>query len=406
MANTIWIINQYASTPTTGMGGRHYYLAKGLAALGYRVYLISASYTHLLREPPKVVDAVTVVPENDFNMVWLKMPHYAEAHSKKRILNWFSFAWKLTRLHRVLTDKPDVVLYSSPSLVGYLGAERLARATGARLAFEVRDIWPLTLCEVGGYATNHPFIRFLQWVENRAYRRADVVLSNLKNAYQHMQQHGLDLTKFHWIPNGISLAEATRPEPLTKKVVELLDKSAFKVGYVGTLGVANCLDTLLKTAAELKRVSNVQFVLVGQGREESRLKQLAESLELNNVVFTGAIPKPQVQTVLNEFDVLFIGLTKDELFRFGVSPNKLFDYMYAAKPILYAIDSGDYHPVADIKAGLEMPPEDPQALANAILALQQTSADERLAMGQRAREAVTTQYDYAVLAKKLAEALA
>lgn len=387
------------------MGGRHYYLAKELTKLGYKVHVIAASYTHLLRKPPQINEPVTIEQCDGFNMVWVKMPHYEQAHSKRRILNWFSFAWKLQRLDRNIAGKPDAMLYSSPSLVGFLGAERLARKLGASLAFEVRDIWPLTLCEVGGFSQSHPFIRFLQWVENRAYRKADVVISNLKNASRHMMEHGLGAEKFHWIPNGISLEEVVHPAPLSEAVRGQLDPSAFKVGYVGTLGVVNCLDTLIDAASQLKDNQSIQFVLVGRGREVERLKQRAKLLGLDNVVFAGAIPKTEVQSALKIFDVLWIGANQTELHQFGVSPNKLFDYMYAAKPILYAIDSGDYHPIADAGAGYEIVPEDTKALADAILRLFQASTEEREEMGRNARNAVLTEYDYAKLAKKLASSL-
>ena len=123
---TIWIINQYSSTPETGVGGRHYYFAKSLAQLGYEVYLVGAAFTHLLREPPVLENNFKVEPIADnFNFVWVKMPTYAEAHSKKRIANWFSFAWKITKLKNIL-PKPDVILYSSPSLVGYFGCGKIS----------------------------------------------------------------------------------------------------------------------------------------------------------------------------------------------------------------------------------------------------------------------------------------
>ena len=113
-----------------------------------------------------------------FSVVWLKMPPYAQAHSKQRVLNWFLFAWRLRRLANIIPHQPDAVLCSSPSLIAFLGAQRLAKKYQARLVFEVRDIWPQTLIELGGHSPNHPLIRLMQWVENKAYRDADRVVSN------------------------------------------------------------------------------------------------------------------------------------------------------------------------------------------------------------------------------------
>ena len=109
--------------------------------------------------------------------------------------------------------------------------------------------------------------------------------------------------------------------------------------------------------------------------------------------------------MLARFDACFIGLTKDPLFRFGVSPNKLFDYLYAGKPIVYAIESGDYQPVAEAKAGLQVAPQDPQALAAAILELYRMPAPEREKMGHNGHQTALAQYEYGMLAQQLAAVL-
>lgn len=399
---TIWIINQYSSTPETGLGGRHYYFAKSLAKLGYEVYLVGAAFTHLLRKPPVFQDQFKIEKiENGFNFVWVKMPVYAEAHSKKRIANWFSFAWKITKLKNIL-PAPDVILYSSPSLVGYLGAEKLARDLSVPLAFEVRDIWPLTLCELGGYSESHPFIRLLQWIEDRAYKNADYVFSNLKNSYEHMQSRGMRLEKFAWIPNGFLKEEVEGAQLLEQVTLDQLPKDKFIVGYAGTLGIANALDSFIEAANQLKKYSEIAFVLVGNGKLKQRLQQQAEDLNLTNVYFVDAIPKKQVQSLLKVFDVCYIGLTKDPLFRFGVSPNKLFDYLYAGKPVLYAIDSGPYTPIADSQAGIQIEPENVQHIVEGVLKLYNISPEERAIMGHNGHQEAIQSYEYGSLTQKLA----
>lgn len=398
---TIWIINQYASTPETGMGGRHYYIGRALAKLGYTVYIIAASYTHLLREPITITDEFKVQKiTEDFRFVWVNMPQYPEAHSKKRIINWFSFAWKLPKLKNKL-PKPDIILYSSPSLVGYLGAEKLAKKLKVPLAFEVRDIWPLTLCEVGGYSNKHPFIMLLQAIEKKAYKNADFVISNLKNSYQHMQSLGMHSGKFTWIPNGFLKDEVENAAPLSTQTVEQLPKGKFIVGYTGTLGVANALEALINAANRLKEYSDIAFVLVGHGKQKAYLEEQASLLGLENIHFIDPIPKVQIQSMLNTFNICYIGLTKDPLFRFGVSPNKLFDYLYSGKPIIYAIDSGSYKPISDARAGIQIEPENDEQIAKAILDIYNMSAEQRELMGKNGHKEALQSYEYNSLAKKL-----
>lgn len=402
---TIWLINQYASTPETGMGGRHYYLARELAKLGHKVYLIAASYTHLLRHPPRVDQAYEILPTEGFNFVWVKMPNYPEAHSKKRIFNWFAFAWKLRGLKSAIADSPDAILYSSPSLVGFLGAKYLANYYKALLAFEVRDIWPLTLVELGGYSPRHPFIRFLQWVEDKAYREANCVISNLKNSVDHMVERGMAQSKFSWVANGFCMDEVTEKQGLSSATKERIPDNKFVVGYTGTFGLANALDSLILAAEIIKSNTEIVVVLVGDGKEKKALERLVDEKKLSNVRFVSPIAKVQIQSMLSLFDVCFIGLTGDPLFRFGVSPNKLFDYFYSGKPIIYAIESGAYTPVTDSQSGIQISAENPEAIAEAIMKLYEMSASEREILGSNGRNYALENHEYGHLAKKLAQAL-
>lgn len=400
----IWIINQYASTPQTGMGGRHYYLSKELARQGHNVYLIAAGFTHLLRQPPKLLQEYTIEPiEKGFDFVWIDMPKYSNAHDKKRVINWFLFTYKLLKLPKIIAGKPDVILCSSPSLVSFLGVERLSKKLKAKLAFEVRDIWPLSLVELGGYSPNHPFIKLLQWIEDRAYRNSDIVLSNLPNAVEHMVSRGMNRDKFTWIPNGFDLDELKNAEQLSKEVKSLLPTGKFIVGYAGTLGLANALEYFIEAAKILKDRTDIVFVLVGSGKEKQNLVQKAKGL--SNIKFIDPIPKQQIQSMLAEFDVCYIGLTKDPLFRFGVSPNKLFDYLISSKPIIYAIESGKYLPVDEANAGLSIPAQDSQAIVDAVLKLKSMTPQERKQMGKNGKKYALENHDYSKLAQKLSKAL-
>lgn len=342
---TIWIVHQYASTPETGMGGRHFYLAQELAKQGHKVYVIASSANHLLHSQPKLTGDITFEPAAGFTFVWVKMPDYSEAHSKQRVLNWFLFPWRIQKLAKLIADKPDAVLCSSPSPIAFLGAQRLAKKFKAKLAFEVRDIWPLTLTEIGGYSPKHPFIRLMQWVENKAYRDSDRVVFNLKNSVEHMVEHGLQKDKFTWVANGFSLDEVENAIPLETSVVNQLPKNKFIVGYTGTFGLANDLYTLIDAAEILKEEKNIGFVLVGGGKDKEQLTNYIKNRKLENVTVLDFIKKAQIQSMLANFDALTVGAKKEPMYRFGVSPNKLFDYLYAAKPILYYIESGNYTPV-------------------------------------------------------------
>ena len=398
---TVWIINPYSSTPETGMGGRHFYLAQELARMGHQVFVIASSTHHLLSKPIYTKQSIKIehiTPH--FNFIWVKGINYPQAHSKKRILNWFLFTWRLRLLAKKIATKPDAILCSSPSPFAFLGAERLAKKFDAKLLFEVRDIWPLTLIEVGGHSKNHPFIKLIQWVEDRAYRNADGVISNLKNSVEHMMQRGMEKRKFTWIPNGFSLSEAEQKAPLPPETLAQIPNNKFIVGYTGTLGLANSMDTLIDAAAILKKYTDISFVLVGHGKEKTVLQEKVKFKALNNVTFIDAIPKNQIQSMLIEFDACFIGWRKENLYHFGIGANKIPEYLFSGKPIIHAF-SGVCDPIEEYKAGLICEAENPEALAQTILHMQQISAKKRQTMGANGRAAALAHYEYSQLAKKL-----
>lgn len=398
---TFWFINQYSSTPETAMGGRHFYIAQELAKKGHQVYVIAGRYSHLLRNPKQFSEKYLIEEITpNFSFVWINLPEYAEAHSKQRVLNWFKFALALRGLKNSSLQKPDVVLYSSPSPIGSLAAQSLAKFFKVPFIFEVRDIWPLTLIELGGHSANHPFIRLMQWIEDRSYQKAKFAFSNLFNAVEHMQNRGLDKAKFHWVPNGVSLAEVSAKEPLSVDIFKQLPKDKFIVGYTGTIGVANAIDDLIEAAQLVSHHPDIHFVLVGSGKEKQEMQNKVQDLKLTNISFIDPIPKKQIQSMLEHFNVCYIGWQKNPLYRFGIAPNKLPEYLYAGKPIIHAF-SGKGDVVQQANAGITIEAEDPQAIADAVIQLYKLSDFERSVLGNNGHQYVLQHLEYKMIAEKL-----
>lgn len=401
----IWIINQYATLPATGMGSRHRHLARELAARGHDVTVIAARWTHLTHN----LAAADAAPQIDyfegFRFVSLDVLRYRHAHDKRRVVNWFYFAFKLLGLSRLLGEKPNVVLYSSPALVGFMASELIARWHNAWLVFEVRDIWPMTLTEIGGFSDHHPVIRLFQWIEDRAYRKADLVISNLRGAVDHMTKRGLAEKRFAWIPNGISVEEAHDDRSLPAALVASIPDDKFVIGYSGTLGNANSIETLIDAADYLRDEPDIIFVLLGGGKDRKVLEGRVKNEGLHNVIFLGSVPKAQVQSVIAQFDACWIGWKSSPLYAYGIGANKIFDYLLAAQPILHSF-SGNHDPVAEYDAGVSVPAEDPRALADAILWLKDLPPACRQDLGRNGRAAVIKHHNYAKLAERLERCIA
>jgi glycosyltransferase involved in cell wall biosynthesis len=393
----VWFVNQYAGSPRRGMEFRHYELGRALVALGHTVIVISGSYSHLFANAPATAATYTLEDLDGLRYCWVKVPAYGRAASVGRVWNMFAFMARLYRLPLGRLPAPDAIVVSSPSLFPILPAARWARRFGARLIFEVRDIWPLTLQELGGFSRFNPLVALMGWFERRAYRVADAVVSVFPAAQPHMVAQGMAPAKFTVIPNGASpdaLLEPVGPAP--EKVLEQTRGHPFTVGFVGTLALANCIDVLIE-AARLLAGEDVEFVIVGQGSEEDRLRAMAA--DLPRVAFVGPVDKPEVPATLRAFDVCYIGYRRSPLYRFGISSNKVFDYMAAARPIILAADAANDW-IGEAQCGLTIPPADPVALAEAIRMMRAMTPEERARLGANGRAFVEREHTYARLAER------
>ena len=391
-SKNIWIINEYAGSPYHGMEFRHYYLGKELVKLGNRVTVVSSSYSHLFKNLPKEkrenIDGV--------DYLWLGTFDYGESHDKRRVLKWFLFMFKVFFLPFSL-QKPDVIIVSPMAPFPILPAYFLSKFYGAELIYEVKDIWPLSLIELGGFSPSHPFIRLMSWFEKFALKKSDIIVSNLQNYGEHMKNDVGIKRDFEWISNGVDLDEITQAKPLSSELQNKIPKDKFIVGYTGTVGVANALDSFCEAAKILENNREILFVIVGDGQEKEKLVSRYE--KLGNILFIESIPKKQVQSMLSLFDACYIGLKRENLFKYGVSPNKLYDYMYSAKPVLYAIDSGENNIVKTAECGVSVEAENPEAIAQGIEKLYKMG-DKREELGKNAKAYILEHFTYDKLAQK------
>jgi glycosyltransferase involved in cell wall biosynthesis len=399
---TIWIINQYAGSPLHGMNFRNYYFAKELVKQNMDVTIFSGSFSHLLSNPPKVKNTFTKESIDGISYIWLKLPKYYSSKSVKRFLSMLIFIFKLMFFKTSSLNKPDIIIASSPSPLPILIAFFWAKKLNAKLLFEVRDLWPLSIIELGNMSPNHPIVWLFQRIENFAYKRSDAVISLLSHAQEYMVAHGLKKSKFYYLPNGFDLDEYYHTKPLDSNIIQLLPRDKFIIGYVGALGIANDLSYLIESAKSLQRYSKIHFVLVGDGSEKESLQRQAS--QLNNVTFTGSIEKKQVPNMLKLFNVCFISLQKEKLFMYGVSPTKMFDYMAAAKPILYAVESGN-NMVEEAQCGLQAEPQNIQEITATILKFYHSDSKQLKRWGDNGLHYLHEHHDYKILTQKLLQLL-
>ena len=377
------LINHYAGSPKHGMEFRPFYLAREWVRAGHQALILGASYSHARATQPEPGMAAM----SGVNYLFYDTPEY-QGNGMGRVKNIWSFCRQVWKDADILAREfaPDVVIASSTYPMDVWVARRVARLAKAKLVYEVHDLWPLSPIELSGMSKWHPFAMLCQKAENDAYRDADVVVSMLPKVHAHMAAHGLDLKKLHIVPNGITLDEwSEQGEPLEPAIQAHLDaeRAAGRtvVGYAGSMGEPNALDVLLDAAKLLKERADpaakaLSVVLVGGGHLREHLEARVRDEAIGNVAMFPAIPKAQIPSLLKGFDIAYIGWQRTPIYRFGIAPNKLMDYLMAQRPVLHSVEAGN-DPVVEAGAGLTVPPQDPKAVADGLLTLAAVPAGER-----------------------------
>ena len=387
----IWIVNHYAITPDLPGGTRHYDIGRELVRKGHDVTIVAASRHYTTAEETKTYrqgSDFLVETIDGVRFVWVRTMPY-RGNGIGRVRNMFEFTYKLRHLPRSGLPRPDVIVGSSVHLFAVYGAYRLSRRFRVPLVMEVRDLWPQTLIDMG-VPKYHPFVLLLGRLEPFLYRRADAIVTLLPKAHEHIASFGVPEEKIHWVSNGVNLARFETAAPSHR-----LDRSKFNVVYAGTLGKANNLEPLIDAFALLDDLPNVRLSFVGDGPARSELMRRAEGID--SIVFMDPVAKSEVAALLLEADVLYVGLKNLRLYRYGMSMNKVFDYMAAAKPVIFAAEVPK-NPVALADAGIVVPPENAEAIAKAVRTLYNYTVLQRASMGERARTYVREHFGMDVIA--------
>jgi len=399
----IWLVNQYAVAPTMVGNSRHFQLARALVRRGHTVTLVASSFEHYGSRADRTLrsgERWRMDRHEDVDFLWLRVPPY-RGNSLARIWSMARFADRVRRgVGSRGQARPDVVIGSNPHLLAAWGAQRLATRLHVPFVLEVRDVWPESLIELGGYSRGHPAMRVLAALERYLYAHAAGVISLLHEATEHIVSGGARRERIRYVPNGVDLNDAPAPAPPP-------EHDGFTVMYAGSHGLANALDTVLDAAKLLQAELGEDapcFELLGDGVEKARLQHRAQNEKIASVLFHDAVPRTRVSAELARADAFVVSSQAIPLYRHGVSFNKFFDYMALARPVVSGLDAPN-DPIRDAGAGLVVPPDDPRAMAEAIATVMAMPPEERWAMGLRGRAYVERHHDVANLARDYEEIL-
>lgn len=383
MQGSVWYISKYVTPPyASRVGTRGFMLLREFARAGHSAVLLTSDSNHLAT-PPSFSGSHFCETVDGVEVRWLRTIKYGTARSFRRILSWFHFEWQLLRLPKASLPKPDVVIVSSLSLLTVLTGLWLRQRYRCRLVFEVRDIWPLVLVDIGKVHPWHPLVLLLGWVERLGYRKADLVVGTMPNLAEHVAAIADVRRPVVCIPQGIDPDLLKTPLPLPDRYAsDFIPKGKFIICHAGSIGADNALETLMACARAMEGRQDIHFLIVGEGYLKQQLQN--QTAGCTNITFAPGVSKAAVQSVLERADVLYFAAHKSRIQQYGQSLNKVIDYMLAGKPIV-ASYSGYPSMVNEADCGVFVPVEDVDALRAEFERLALLSPAERKAMGERGR---------------------
>lgn len=286
----------------------------------------------------------------------------------RRSLDFLSFA--ISAFGAGLLERPDVIVATSPQLLTGLAGRWLSAVKGKPWLLEVRDLWPDSIISVGVMHEN-AFIRALRRLEHSLYRHANRVVAVSEGIRGRLIERGVPCEKIGVVPNGVDLQRLSAASgDRVRGELKLQDK--FVLGYIGTHGMAQGLETVLD-AAQSVRNEGIVFIFVGEGARRNALIAHAKALALQNVTFVGLVPLEIAAEYIAACDAILIPLKRTDQIEITI-PGKIFEAAALGKPMIVSAVGASANLIERYGAGIVVPPEQPELLAAAILRLRDDPA--------------------------------
>jgi len=302
----------------------------------------------------------------------------------ERILNYSSFCAS-SALAASFLHRPDVVIASSPQLLVGLSGWWLSRLKKVPFVLEVRDLWPESLAGAGVGSEASLMYRSVGNLASFLYRAADSIVVVTPAFREHLLRNwGVPQEKISIVQNGVETALFTPQAGAGELRRKLGTDRKFVVSYIGTLGLAHGLDSLIAAAENLQSVApEVQFMLVGEGADRERILSLAQSKKLTNLLFVSQQPRETIPAYISASDACVVMLRRSEIFE-TVIPTKMLEFMSCGRPVILAVRGQSERLLERSGGGLCIEPDNPQALCSAIVRLhEQPSFGEELGRNGR-----------------------
>jgi len=340
----IWIFNHHAQGPEIPGGTRHYDLAKQLISYGHSVTIFAAGFHYtLLKETVEYdQDEKKVEDKEGIKFIWVKTYPY-ERNNIKRMINIFSYAWKLNFLIPKLGfDKPDIIIGSTVHPFASLVASKFAKKYKVPFIFEIRDLWPQTFIDMNLWTIDSIKSKIFKYIEKITVKRSDRVIALSPLTIEYLtKEYSYDENNVLLLPNGIN-------DDFIIPINQEYDNK-INITYLGGIDKVHGLEFLIDLAYELK-AEDIKFNIYGDGKERKNLERISKDKGLLNIEFKGSVPKIKVPETLSKANLLFVSASN---VLYG-SENKLYEYMATGKPIIVATTGEHNNPIKNIDCGIAL----------------------------------------------------
>lgn len=368
----VWIVNHYAIPPKYGGLNRHYYFSKYLDDIDIKI--ITSSNIHNTKiDMIDTKDFIKEIKVDDVLYTYIKTNKYFSG-ILGRIYSFIEFPIRAYRALKILSkkEKPDIIYTSTPDIFTSYMAVKFAIKRNIPVIVEVRDLWPESIIEFTKLTKFNPIIKILYGIEKWIYKKSDKLIFTFEGAKDYilekkLDKKGVNLEKIEYINNGVDLSSFKYN--LENYILDdsVLESDSFKVIYTGSIRRVNRIDMILNAAIEIRdKGYDIKFIIYGDGNYKELLEKRAKDQNIDNIVFKGRVDKKYIPYILSKSDLnIIVGEETNKIDSYGLSLNKLFDYMASSKPILINIKSG-YDNVLKYNCGSVVDGSDIKSLVNEI----------------------------------------
>lgn len=364
MKKNIWILNHYAGEMLINEGGRHYWLAKYLRRQDYNPVIFCANSMHgkhrnIVNISEKKICIKKTAKDIGVPFILVRTRLYS-GNDLNRVLNMVDFYRNVQRVcksYAKKNGKPDIIYASSVHPLTLVAGIHLAKKYHVKCICEIRDLWPETLIAYGMMNQYNLVITLLRYIEKWCYTKADSLIFTMEGGYDYIKERKWENTisklKVHYINNGIDL-EVFENNKIKYQIKDsdLQNSNLFKVIYVGSIRKANNLGLLLDVAKKIYD-PKIKFLIWGDGDEIEELKARIKLENICNIVFKGRVEKKFIPYITSMADLNIIHGEASPIMRFGMSLNKMFDYIASGNLILTDFPS-KYNPSVQYGCGIEV----------------------------------------------------